>query len=184
MIGAMRLQLLPKDILESDADRCPARQQVVRATERQEPSIERLREILKASRGLYCPPSERPNVQEHVSDAMLQLSDQDARALGRPLELSLGLQAINGGGEQIGEVLEEGDVVLVEVSSLPRVHLENAPGVAVAADHHVDHAPDAMLDEQLRNLEATFARYVGRDDRLAGLQCIACWRAFMGELSG
>ena len=58
-----------------------------------------------------------------------------------------GLKALDPRGEKIRVILQERDVVRVEIPALPRVHLKDAPRGPLTADHNIDHALDAMLDQ-------------------------------------
>ena len=96
---------------------------------------------------------------------MLELAKKKARPIGGLPEVGLGLQAVDRRRDQVGVVLQERDVVLVEAPVLPGIDLEHPPGRPLAAYHHVDHAPDAMLDEERGDLEAILGVGVGGDDR-------------------
>lgn len=67
------------------------------------------------------------------ADAVLELPKKKARPVGGLPEVGLGLQAVDRRRDQVGVVLQEGDVVLVEAPVLPGVDLEHAPGRPLAA---------------------------------------------------
>ena len=96
------------------------------------------------------------NIEKHVPDAMLQFPQKNAPAICRFFEFNVALKTLDGCREQVGIVLKEGNVVLVEIARLPRVHFENAPGSSLPLDNYVHHTSDLVLDQEFRDFEAIF----------------------------
>ncbi len=119
VIGSVGFQLLPKRVLQPDAHGRPLGQQLLGAPERQQARVECLGKLLQVRARPCCSSGERSNVEQHVPDPVLQLAEQDARAVRSLLQLRLRLQALDRRGEEVGVVLQERDVVLVELPTLP-----------------------------------------------------------------
>ena len=58
---------------------------------------------------------------------MLQFPQKNAPAICRFFEFNLALKPLDGCREQVGIVLKEGNVVLVEIARLSRVHFKKRP---------------------------------------------------------
>lgn len=70
----------------------------------------------------------------------------------------------------VGEPLQRLHILVVEMARLVAVRLQHPEDVIVGLDQAVDRAADAVVDEQLRDVEALLAGEVVGDGRNAGLQ--------------
>ena len=111
-----------------------------------------------------------------VADPMVQLLKQDLPLLDRPAQAALDPLPLDRHAQQVRRPLQEGDVVLAELTLVAAVDLEHAIGLAVALEDHVHGAADAVLDQKIGGAEALLVLQVVGDHGLAGAQGVASGR--------
>src|SRR4029453_13888373 len=130
------------------------------------------------------PPRDGANCRQHVIDAMLKLVTEHFLPEGTLRQFSLDFHSVDSRSQQIGVVLKKIDIVLLEFPELPRVNLQHTEWAVLAANNNIDGAPDAMLDQELRNFEPNLPLCILGNHRLVRVQGIPGRRALMRRYFG
>ena len=105
---------------------------------------------------------DRQQVVEVMGDSAGELADA-LQSLG-VAERLFGSHALQAAGEQIGQRLQEADIVVAERPGPSRARREDADGPATIGDRDRERARQAGVEIALRHGEAPLARVVGDDD--------------------
>jgi hypothetical protein len=103
---------------------------------------------------------------QHVIDAMLKLVTEHFLPERPVCQFSLDPHSVDSRSQEIGVILKEIDIVLLEFAKQARVNLQHAEWAVLAANNNIDSAPDAMLDQELGNYKPNFPLGILGDHRL------------------
>src|ERR1700761_8957574 len=125
--------------------------------------LKRLCKLVKVLALGARPPRDGLDSRKHVIDAMLKLVTEHFLPERSPCQFPLDTHSVDSGSQKIGVVLKEIDIVLLEFAELTRVNLQHTERAVLAANHNINGAPDAMLDQELGYFEPTLPLGIFRD---------------------